>query len=99
MTNAKFKGTDKDVMEIVTRCAAQPVQGGRYVHVEDAVKLSRSGLAFGKDIGNIERDRDMALIALGVVLYGAAWMAYDYFKDDIKQGLSKLKDKWSNIKK
>lgn len=99
MTNVKFKGTDKDVMEIVTRCAAQPVQGGRYVHVEDAVKLSKSGLAFGKDIGNIERDRDMALIVLGVVLYGAAWMAYDCFKDDIKQGLSKLKDKWSNIKK
>lgn len=99
MTNVKFKGTDKDVMEIVTRCAAQRVQGERYVHVEDAVTLSKSGLGFGKDIGNIERDRDMALIALGIVLYGAAGMTYDYFKDDIKQGLSKLKDKWSNIKK
>lgn len=99
MTNVRFKGTDEDVMEIVTRCAAQPVQGGRYVHVEDAVKLSKSGLEFGKDIGNIERDRDMALIALGITLYGAAWMAYDYFKDDIKHGFSKIKDKWSNIKK
>ena len=99
MANVKFKGTDKDVMEIVTRCAAQPIQGGRYVHVEDAVTLSKSGLGFGKDIGNIERDRDMALIALGIALYGAAWMVYDYFEDDIKHAYSKLKDKWNSIKK
>lgn len=98
MTNVRFKGTDKDVMEVVTRCAAQPIQGGRYVHVEDAVKLSKSGLGFGKDIGDIERDRDMALIGLGIALSGVVFIAYDYFEGDIKQVFNKLKQKWNEFR-
>lgn len=98
MTNVRFKGTDKDVMEVVTRCAAQTVQGERYVHVEDAVILSKSGLGFGKDIGDIEHNRDMALVGLGIALSGVVFIAYDYFADDIKQGFNKLKQKWNEFR-
>lgn len=98
MTNVNMKITDKKVMEVETRCAAQSINGEQFVHVEDAVVLSRSGLAFGKDVGRIECDKEFAFIGLGIALAGVFWMAYDYFEDDIKEGISKIKTKWDNFK-
>lgn len=99
MANVNAKITDKKVMEVTTRCAAQRINGDNYVHVEDAVVLSRSGLSFGKDVERIECDKEFALIGLGFALAGVVWMAYDYFEEDIKEGINKIKDKIKEFKK
>lgn len=93
MANVNMKITDKKVMEVTTKCAAQNINGEQYVHVEDAVVLSESGLAFGKDVGRAKCDEDFALIGLGIALIGVVYMAYDCFEENIKEGINKIKDK------
>lgn len=62
------------------------------------VVLSRYGLDFGKEVSRIECDKEFACIGLGIALGGVLCMAYDYFEDDIKDCISKLKTKWDNFK-
>lgn len=88
------------VMEVVTRHAAKnTINGERYVHEDDAVVLSKSGLEMGKDLGNIEAENSLLYVGIGWTVYGAGLVLYNVYKDEIKEGCSKLKQKWNDLRK
>lgn len=87
------------VMEVMTRHAAQNINGERYVHEDDAVVLSKSGLEMGKDLGNIEAEKSLLYVGIGWAVYGAGLIVYNVYEDKIKEGCSKLKEKWDNFRK
>lgn len=87
------------VMEVMTRHAGQNINGERYVHEDDAVVLSKSGLEMGKDLGNIEAENSLLYVGLGWIAYGGGLVLYDVYKDEIHKGFNKIKDKWNDLRK
>ena len=90
---------DETVMEVVTRGVAENVHGERYLREDAAVCMAKSGLNMGKDLGNIEVEESLIYVGIGWAIYGGAVVAYNYYHEDIKKGLSKLKQKWNDLKK
>lgn len=93
---AKVK--DEVVMEVVTRGVAENIHGERYLHEDAAVSMAKSGLNMGKDLGNIEMQKQAAYVGLAWMLYGGAVIGYQVYKDDIKEAYNKIKQKWNDFR-